>query len=414
MKIRRIVSVLLLCVMFMTFSLDLIEAATVDETSDKVVYEYNDYTVEYSIVNQWEENYIAEVVLTNTGKDVLYNWALRFELYDNINEVWGGSIYSRDKDIYTIKCCDYNANIEPGESVSWRFQAMSENKIEIPDTFKIPVANVEAASDDYSIWMQTKSDFETEIYIKNLSEHSIFGWNIEFITDAIITKCANGELENYYNGVVIRSYEYNNEIKPYETICVTLYTEKNSICNEISDIILYERRIVDISAYENINFESIIDIEASMNFISSEQNHTEYNNEEEYITVKIKPSEEVRLNDTYNYIGFVEIIHKDKVTEVKVSGDMLLNSEGIIGSLYGDIEGIPVAVTINYAFQNKEPYAFLAVGSLDSDEDYYKVFGKRQKTNDIISDKFVTMNEEYNESSTEGEPEPLMLEEKRV
>jgi len=66
--------------------------------------------------------------------------------------------------------------------------------------------------------------------------------------------------------------------------------------------------------------------------------------------------------------------------------------------LYGEYDGSSLAVTINDAFVNTEPYVMISFGELESGQDYYKVYGKRMKENDIMSD-LITENNEVENSS---------------
>ena len=66
--------------------------------------------------------------------------------------------------------------------------------------------------------------------------------------------------------------------------------------------------------------------------------------------------------------------------------------------MYGEYDGSSLAVTINDAFVNTEPYVMISFGELESGQDYYKVYGKRMKENDIMSD-LITENNEVENSS---------------
>ena len=77
---------------------------------------------------------------------------------------------------------------------------------------------------------------------------------------------------------------------------------------------------------------------------------------------------------------------------------MYILNEGVFGYLYGEYDGSSLAVTINDAFVNTEPYVMISFGELESGQDYYKVYGKRMKENDIMSD-LITENNEVENSS---------------
>lgn len=85
-KISSIMMVILLVMMSISRA-GVNRAYATDEKKTIVVYD--DYSVEFQIVNEWENEYIANVIFRNTGDEKIYNWALMFEMCGEITSLWG-------------------------------------------------------------------------------------------------------------------------------------------------------------------------------------------------------------------------------------------------------------------------------------------------------------------------------------
>ena len=120
--------------------------------------------------------------------------------------------------------------------------------------------------------------------------------------------------------------------------------------------------------------------------------------EGEYVTIDIKTDLEKCLSEKAEYSGVASFLHNNTIIHVHIKGELYILNEGVFGYLYGEYDGSSLAVTINDAFVNTEPYVMISFGELESGQDYYKVYGKRMKENDIMSD-LITENNEVENSS---------------
>lgn len=77
----------------------------------------------------WEGNKTIEGTITNESDETLKDWSLSFQAGGEIINVWNVSITGKDSDIYYVSNCDYNAVIEPGESVTFGFQISYETNV---------------------------------------------------------------------------------------------------------------------------------------------------------------------------------------------------------------------------------------------------------------------------------------------
>ena len=89
-KTNRIIAALIATLMCMIIFADI---PAVAETGISV-FDYNDYVVEYAVVNEWGNSQNIEVKITNTGIEPIYNWALKYDAGGEISGLWNGVIYS--------------------------------------------------------------------------------------------------------------------------------------------------------------------------------------------------------------------------------------------------------------------------------------------------------------------------------
>ncbi len=401
---NRIVSVFLSVMLLIISIISITPYYVLGDETKRVEFSNNEFSVDYKITAEWSKNYIVQVEITNNSESPIYNWALMFEFYDTIKSIWNAKVHNCENGTITLENCGYNSIIKSGEKISFGFQAEFEEGINLPSNFKIPVTYREVPESEYVVDVIKINDYETRIAIKNISNDKICGWNIEFSSDVSINSTNVGEINEFYDRISIHSKNYNYEILPQQTLSVNLYTDKNvnEIC--VDDIQLYENKIIDYSIYNSIEFCSMINEDATKNFISQEYNNTTIISDE-YINVNIESSSSIGMNDVYEYAGDVTFNHNGEIITESVSGEVLLCADGMIGELHGYYGDVPITVMINYALQNAQPYAFLAVDSVNSGRDYYKVYGIRQQYNDNISEGLVEYEEDsYTLDTVESEP----------
>lgn len=366
--------------------------------------ETNNFLVDYNIVASWDENYITYVTITNISEEVLYNWALMFELEDDIKEIWGANVHNHINSFVVIENAGYNSDIAPGEKVSFGFRAIAKEQISIPNDFYNPVKLMEVPIENYSIDIQKINDYEMQIGITNKSQEEIRGWDLYFNADINVNSSNCGEFSDEGDKINIKSQEYCDALKPEQTLYISLYTSSKLEKIEISNMSLYENRIINYDAYSQVEFISRYNDEYTKEIIDVDDLKTDI---EDYINVKVKTDDEIRIDKDCIYTGMVAFEHNDVMIDVNISGQLNLCEDGLYGQLSGYYNELPILLTVNYAIQNKQPYVFLAVGAIDSGNDYYKVYGNRENWNDNISKK---ISENDNLDSNE-QLEPVSVDE---
>ena len=75
------------------------------------------------VTSNWTSGYTAEVTITNSGTTAINGWTLDFDLPATIVNIWNGEISKKTGNRYTIRNLSYNGTIQPGQSVTFGFQA---------------------------------------------------------------------------------------------------------------------------------------------------------------------------------------------------------------------------------------------------------------------------------------------------
>lgn len=341
-------------------------------------YLYKGYKVTYTINSEWEDCYIASLTIESTGEYAIDNYALSFFMNDMIEEIWGADIYSYEGGIYTVNSEGYEQSIPFGKRKTISFRAKKKDvSASIPENFKIVSSYTLLDKVAYKLEIDSENDYQTKITIRNISDDTIMGWNIKFNTSMKKITSDIGEIKKQYD---YYTFVHNQDIviKPNQVFSFHVYGDKIDEKIRLSNFSIYSSRIIDVKKYANILFTSKVDSDATAKFMPKDKNHVEVK-EGEYATIDIKTDLEKCLSEKAEYSGVASFLHNNTIIHVHIKGELYILNEGVFGYLYGEYDGSSLAVTINDAFVNTEPYVMISFGELESGQDYYKVYGKRMK-----------------------------------
>ncbi|AFY57603.1 cellobiohydrolase A (1,4-beta-cellobiosidase A) [Rivularia sp. PCC 7116] len=89
--------------------------------------------VVFSLVNQWNNGFTANVKITNNSNEVVNGWELELNTPFEIKEIWNGSIESQEGNEYLIQDVGWNASIAPGSSLEFGFNGINADAISEQD-----------------------------------------------------------------------------------------------------------------------------------------------------------------------------------------------------------------------------------------------------------------------------------------
>lgn len=195
---NRIISLILSLLMAVNI-LVLIPPMTVSAAGETLKYEGNGYKVTYSIQNEWSDNKIIQIQLTNTGSSSIVNWGLKYSFAGEIQNIWNAEVYSYSGNEYIISNAGYNYEIKPNQTISFGYLVTGTNEI-LPQKFELCSKRINKSQGydvAFEITNQWNDGFNAEITIKNTSEKAITGWNLSFDTNCEIVNIWNAEILSY-------------------------------------------------------------------------------------------------------------------------------------------------------------------------------------------------------------------------
>ncbi|HHX63251.1 MAG TPA: hypothetical protein GX707_21465, partial [Epulopiscium sp.] len=203
----------------------------------------DDYEVEFKVNSKWPGNFNGELIITNTGKKELENWAIQFDFDHEISNIWNAQIASHESQSYIIKNLGWNQDIAPGKSVSIGFTAKWDDNIVPPQNYETLGTKQEVGETDYTIKFKVTSDwgqaFNGEISITNNTEETIEDWMLEFDFDRTIERFWTAEIaEHTGEHYIIKNAGYNANIKPGGTIKLGFAGNPGNVENEPENYVI--------------------------------------------------------------------------------------------------------------------------------------------------------------------------------
>ncbi len=197
-SVNRFISIFMIFLMFATLYISVPIAAVTTLN----VFEYDNYKIIYSIVNEWDNYHNIEIKITNTGNETIYNWALGYDAGGDISNVWNGTIYNSKGTNYIIKNAGYNYEILPGNSVTFGYTLQGE-KLAIPNSFELCSKRIEI-NEGYNAQLVIEDKWETGFsgYIEILNESDIpfEAWMLSFDTNFVIS--------DLWNAIIVENEDY--------------------------------------------------------------------------------------------------------------------------------------------------------------------------------------------------------------
>lgn len=180
------------------------------EETKGTTYTHDGYRVEYTVRNEWSGNQNIEITVTNTGSEILSDWAMGYNAYGEINGLWNAQVYGHQGTEYILKAADYNSEILPGQTINFGY-TLSGDEFKIPQDIRNCAQRVDIA-DGFDVYYNIVGDYgstyQAEIFIKNTSDADISAWNLSFD--------ANAAIDNIWNGKIISKGESCYKVKNAE------------------------------------------------------------------------------------------------------------------------------------------------------------------------------------------------------
>lgn len=207
-----------------------------DEDTDSDTEDKHEGSIEgaFKVNSHWNTGFSGEITLKNTTDEVIHNWVVAFDLPYDIVNIWNGVIDSYEDGVYTVKNSGYNWDIQPGESVTFGFNANAETEtITEPTYYTLIEKPAKVVEEDYEIVYKVNSDWGTafngQLEISNVSSGEIFDWILEFDSEHNFNQFWDAEIVSHEgNHYVIKNKGYNVTIGAGQTLTLGFEASRGS------------------------------------------------------------------------------------------------------------------------------------------------------------------------------------------
>lgn len=226
---------------------------TKDVESAPVVLSVKDYHTDFKVSNKWENQFEAEITITNDSDKTIEDWNFTFTFPYEIDKIWNAFVSAHKDDKYQIENGEWNADIKPGASVAFQLIANYDNtEIIEPKDFELSSEKVKLEADSYNAEFCLTSDWESgytgTLTITNNTDKVIKDWVLAFDFDYSIDNIWDADIvEHTDNHYLIKNKGYNAELTKGESIELALQGKPGKVANGPYNYELY--------SYEDLKLE---------------------------------------------------------------------------------------------------------------------------------------------------------------
>lgn len=263
-----------------SMSLSLFTTMPVSAEIGKTTYNYDGYSVEYNVTNEWDGAQTVEITVSNTGDEPILNWALKYDIDGEISNLWNASVYEQNADEYVIKNAGWNFEIAPNQSVTYGY-TLNGNDLALPDSFEIyskRVDKTEGYDVQYNITKSWDTGVEGNIVITNNSDAPIEAWTLSFDSNFTINNLWDGRvLENNGTSYKIAAEMWTNPVQPNGSMTIGFVGSKAADV----EALLSNFRLTEVIIGEGMPVTPIDPPEEKIEITAN----AEYNEETDNVTV---------------------------------------------------------------------------------------------------------------------------------
>ena len=167
-------------------------AVSAAEENKTANFEYDDFSVSYSVTNSYGNTEVVSLTLTNTGNETIEDWMLYFEPNGDIQYVTNATEMTAENGKMYFKNNGYNADIAPSSAVTFTYAV--NDCTEIPDYYALCQTRVEKTEGydvSLSVGESWGDSFNGSIVITNHTDKPIEAWELSIDTNFTITEISN-------------------------------------------------------------------------------------------------------------------------------------------------------------------------------------------------------------------------------
>ncbi len=202
------------------------------------------YEVKFSVISQWKGAFNGSITITNTKDSPIENWAIQFDMPNEISNIWNATVKSFENGIYQIKNARWNQDIPAGETVNFGFTALGQVP-ELPENYLLLGTVQNLDNENYIVAYNVVNDwgtgFSANIGITNKRDTTIEDWSLEFDFDNNISTIWNSNIAEH-NGThyILNNAGYNQNIEPGATVSIGFNVGQGDSLKTPENINLYD------------------------------------------------------------------------------------------------------------------------------------------------------------------------------
>lgn len=242
---KRIISLITTVVLVWNIAAGTVITAAAEKANEHE-YVYSDYSVLYTVVNEWSGYQSVEVKLTNTGEESLFGWGLKYDAGGTIDNIWNAKILKQTETEYIVKGESYARVLAPGKSASFGYILSCDNP-EIPGD--IVLCNDWRTTEDveisYEITGDWTSSYQAVVTIANNGKSDVEAWKLAFSHTGNIKNLWTDDVLSDADGkALVVSSNSSAIIKKGESYTFSFIAEKDAEESaELSDFVFAESYI---------------------------------------------------------------------------------------------------------------------------------------------------------------------------
>ncbi|MEM7592008.1 MAG: expansin EXLX1 family cellulose-binding protein [Cyanobacteria bacterium P01_A01_bin.83] len=120
--------------------------------------------VNYSQVQEWGDGFQGQISITNNSDSNLVNWDLKFDLPNEISNIWDAEIAESSNGSYTIENAAWNREIAVGETIDISF--IAEGSSSTPQNFDIEGSQFDSPSTGDSIFTTSNASLSSDLSLE--------------------------------------------------------------------------------------------------------------------------------------------------------------------------------------------------------------------------------------------------------
>ncbi|MCL2388272.1 MAG: cellulose binding domain-containing protein [Defluviitaleaceae bacterium] len=165
----------------------LLPSVALGNQGTEFTFEGEGFSVEFRLNSFWDTGYNAEIRITNTGSEGIYEWVLNINRDMGLSENWlnGGRVAHQDASQTTIGALDWNSYIPAGGSVSLWLYGTHDGDKPVPTDYRLTSKELrEVPAEDFTVtvnrYSQWADRFNGSISLINTTDRVMKGWQVSF------------------------------------------------------------------------------------------------------------------------------------------------------------------------------------------------------------------------------------------